>query len=163
MDEVWKHLPEFPDYWVSNLGQVRNENRDHILKPSLTKAGVLKVGLVRAGKQLTRSVKVLVAESFVPNTNELFDTPIQLDGDPLNVHADNLIWRPRWFAWKYHKQMEKVDEYLSTKSVKDSKTGLVYSSIANAAMSNGLLFVEVEMSVMNHIPVFPTWHHFTWA
>ena len=163
MDEEWKHISEFPDYWISNLGKVRNENRDRLVRPSQTKQGALKVGLVRGGKQYTRSLKVLVAEFFVPCNNELFDTPIQLDGDQLNVSSDNLMWRPRWFAWKYHKQMGSIDEYLNTKPVQDAKTGLLYSTIAEAAMINGLLFKEVELSVMNQIPVFPTWHHFKWA
>lgn len=164
MEEEWSHIHEFPDYSISNLGRVRNENRGRILAPSQNKSGVLKVGLVRAGRQTAKSVKVLVANHFVFNPNpDMFDTPIILDGDQTNVIFSNLMWRPRWFAWKYHKQFSSIDNYLGTNSVKDAKTGLVYSDVAQACMVNGLLFKEVEYSAFNQVPVYPTWHHFEWA
>lgn len=50
-----------------------------------------------------------------------------------------------------------------TKPVKDVKTGFVYSNIAEAALTNGLLFSEIELAVLNRIPVFPIWHYFEWA
>lgn len=159
---TWVQLSEFPDYSLSDLGDIRNDKRGTLVATSLTKQGAVKVGLMKGGKQHTRSVKVLVAETFVPGESDIFNTPIHLDGDQFNNAATNLIWRPRWFAWKYHNQLGAVDNYTGTGEVININTQDAYEDIADAAMANGLLFEEVHISVVNHIPVFPSWHNYEW-
>lgn len=163
MEEEWATIKEFPNYEVSNLGNVRNAKFDRPVAVTYNGAGVAIVGLMDSTKQNTRSVKVLVAEAWLPKKNPLFNTPINLDGDSSNNSVENLAWRPRWFAWKYHQQFDIVDVYTDTKPIRDVKTGVVYSDIAEAGLVNGLLFSELEISVTNRIPVFPIWHNFEWA
>jgi hypothetical protein len=163
MEEQWLPLKEFPGYSVSNLGQVMNDHREALVKTSVTGNGVAKVGLMRDGKQHTRSLKILVAGEFMPQEDPLFNTLINLDGNTVNNRIDNLMWRPRWFAWKYHRQMEFTKIYSGVGPVQDAKTKEVYEDVVEAAMINGLLFEEIQMAIVDMIPVFPTWHLFEWA
>jgi hypothetical protein len=163
MEELWRPISEFPNYSISSYGSVRNDNRGRLVNCSLTKQGGVKVGLVRDGVQHTRSVKVLVAEHFIPRTDPLFDTAIHLDGDQQNNRCDNLIWRPRWFAWKYSRQFETIDQYIGVGPIKERKSGLVYPDIVEASLTHGILLYEVQLALVNKIPVFPTWHIFDWV
>lgn len=163
MDEVWVKCDGFPDYSVSTLGRVANTRFNRIIKPSITKEGTVKVKLSCNGKQCTKSLKVLVGNAFVDGRTDLFDTIIHLDGDVTNNEITNLVWRPRWFAWKYRRQLEQIDFYhrINPGPIKDVKTGLVYKGgIVDAGLTNGLLFSEIRLSLMDQTPVFPTWQIF---
>lgn len=162
MEEYWQDIEEFPGYEVSSLGRIRSHYRKRIVRQSHTNQGALKVNLRVNGSTVTRSVKVLVALAFVPGRTEQFNTPLQMDGNQDNVAADNLVWRPRWFCWKYSRQLESIDRFYGVGPIIDRKTGIQYEDIASAAMSNGLLPFEVQMALVNKVPVFPTWHIFDW-
>lgn len=160
MDEEWVEIRGFDNYYISNQGRVRNENRGRLVKMSLTGHGVVKVGLVREGTQYTRSVKVLVADAFVEGRSELFDTPMHLDSDQLNNTSDNLVWRPRWFAWKYTRQFTQADYYKPLGAILDTDDKTVYEDVIKAAVKNGLLFYDIARSVLENERVFPTWQMF---
>jgi len=163
MDEMWLTIKNFPNYSVSSHGRVRNEDRGRLMNTSLTQQGGVKVGLVSGSRQYTRSVKVLVAEAFVDGASERFDTPMHLDGNQENNNASNLVWRPRWFAWKYKRQFQHLEQYSGLGPVKDRKSGLLYSDVVEASVTNGLLFEEVYMSLVNKVPTFPTYQIFDWV
>lgn len=163
MEEFWETIEEFPEYEVSNLGRIRSHYRKRLIRQTHTPQGALKVNLRYNGKPNTRSVKVLVAKAFVPGRTAQFNTPLQMDGNQDNVQADNLVWRPRWFCWKYSRQLESIDRFYGVGPLVDRKTGVQYEDIATAATSNGLLPYEVQMSLVNKVPVFPTWHLFDWC
>lgn len=165
--ETWKRITNFRGYDVSNFGQIANRKTDTLLRPSVTQQGALKVGLWKDGKQHTRSVKVLVAKAFVDQPRPMFDCPIHLDGNQLNVRADNLVWRPRWFANKFARQFEK-ELYVYTKGpiVELDEEGVVcgaYLHTKEAAMMNGLLFEDVWDSIHTRRTVFPTGQIFALA
>lgn len=160
MEETWMEIPEFPNYQISSYGRVRNHVRRQPVALSLTQQGAVKVNLFADNKHYTRSVKRLVAENFVPGHTFVFDTPIHLDGDQQNNRADNLVWRPRWFAGKYSHQFRYFQKYVGMGPLVDRKTGVMYQDVYEAATRNGLLFEEVELALVNKVPVFPTWHLF---
>lgn len=160
MELDWITIPDFPDYLISSQGDVLNKKSGRTLRQSHTMRGEVKVGLVRSGKQFTRSVKVLVAENFVPGCDETFDTPIHLDGVADHNWADNIVWRPRWFAWEYHHQFSNVTENDRIGPIRDVETGDMYYDIYQAAIMNGLLFKDVRRSLAKHESVFPTFQTF---
>ena len=79
MDEVWVNIPEFPNYWVSNLGRVKsiryiskyNCNKEIILKQYTDRYGYLFVGFsVNHTKVKWFKVHRLVAKMFLNDYSE---------------------------------------------------------------------------------------------
>jgi len=160
MEERWVLIQGFPNYILSNYGEVVSEKSRRLIKASRTKQGALKVGLVLDGDQYTMSLKVLVATHFVEGETQIFNTPIQLDNNQENVRADNLVWRPRWFAWKYKRQFEDIHRWLYQTKYIDLETGAEYATMFDIATVNGLLCRDVEKGIITHQPIFPTWQEF---
>lgn len=116
MEEVWKDIKYFPNYQVSNLGNVRNKSRGNILKPNpvLKKCGYVawEVNITdeRDGKQKHGKISRLVATAFLPNPDNL---PVvdHIDRNPENNRLDNL----RWYS--------QSDNNRNTNVRKDNKSG----------------------------------------
>jgi len=162
-EEIWTELEEFPNYLVSNFGEVVNRRFNKSLSQSRTGQGTLKVGLWQGDKQVTRSVRVLVADSFVPGRTDIYDTPIQLNGDPLDIRASNLAWRPRWFAWKFSRQFLDKQTINQIGPIRDMETGDVYETVYDAGIVNGLLFTDIRRSIFMKDSCFPTFQRFEMA
>ena len=155
MDEKWVIIGDFPMYRVSNYGQVLNHATGKLINSSQTKGGLVKIGLVQGGIQYTRGLAVIVADAFVFGRTDIFNTPIHLDGDQTNNRAENLMWRPRWFAWKYFHQFDDPT-YQKRGPVLDVVSKVWYPTILDAATQNGLLFKDIMRSIAKHEEVFPT-------
>jgi len=154
--ESFKNIPDFPGYMISSFGRVYNLRRNSWLSHSPTEHGELTVGLMRNSVQCRRSVKKLVARSFVEGETELFNTPIQLDNDKTNLHASNIQWRPRWFAWKYARQFVKAfPSWAYSGPVVNTETGDVFETILDAAIMTGSLVLDIRWSLLNKTKVFP--------
>lgn len=169
MDEVWRTIREFPDYEVSSYGRVAHKEQDVLMRVSHTLQGGLKVGLTEDGKQYTRSIRRLVADAFVDGKDQHFNTPIILDGDQNNCSAQNLAWRPRWFAWHYTNQFKDIpDIYRQGPIVEVDPSGEileVYLDTYEVGITFGLLFYEVWRCLNTPYDkprVFPTGQIFDW-
>lgn len=161
--EVWRAIDEFPGYSVSDCGRVRNDENGRIMAILMNQHGVANVGLTKGRVQYKRSVALLVATAFMtPHPQEKFDTPINLDGDRLNNNVENLLWRPRWFAVRYHNQFESPVCGIR-QPLQDSKTKEVYDSSWHAAISCGLLDRDIYLSILNRTYVWPTYQFFEFA
>jgi len=158
--ETWKQIPDFPRYSVSDLGRVRNDDTDRIMKLSMNNYGVLTVGMMYCGTQFRRSVPLLVAEAFVPGGTEVFDTPVCLDGDQFNVRANNLAWRPRWFAVKYKRQF--VEPYYApiNRPVRNVKTGEEFPDSLECAKWYGVLEEDLCQAIEYRTFVWPSFQTF---
>jgi NUMOD4 motif len=154
--ESFKVIPEFPEYMVSNYGRVFNIKKGLPMTLSPTEAGDLTVGLMNQGVQHRRSVKLLVARAFVPGEDHVFDTPIQLDRDKENLAADNLAWRPRWFAWRYATQFNDPPSWAYTGPIQDTGGEVEFDSIIDGAFEAGLLMLDIRLSLLHHKRAFPT-------
>lgn len=64
-EEIWKDVEGFPDYQVSDQGNVRNKKSKHVLTPIPDKDGYLRVHL--HNDSIVKRVHRLVAEAFIPN------------------------------------------------------------------------------------------------
>lgn len=88
--EIWKDIPDYPNYQVSDTGQVRNIKSGRILKPTLAK-GYPRVVLSVNNVCTPKTVHRLVAEAFHGGIQE--DLQVNhIDGDKTNNNADNLEW-----------------------------------------------------------------------
>ena len=163
MEEIWVDIEGYSNYLVSNYGTIYNRRTEKFMSLSKTMQGDLKVTLVaKDGQRVTRSVRVLVAEAFVQKPfpegderNEYCDTVIVLNHNKNHVSANNLSWRPNWFAHRYARQInERIpNEYYN--DVKNVHTGAVYSSILEVCEKEGLLLKDVYRSVTFGDPVYP--------
>ncbi len=156
----WTPVPDFPGYSINPLGQVRNDYRGSLLHTRINQYGVSYVGLMRDWRQCIRSLSRLVAETYISSPSEIFDTPINLDGDRTNCAVDNIMWRPRWYAILYVRQFEDPYDNPITTSVRAIETNEVFPNSFIAAQRYGLLEREVVLSVLNKTPTWPTYQMF---
>ncbi len=161
-DELWRTIPEFPYYQISNLGRVYNDRFDCFMATSLNNFGHVKISLVSEGlesakERFTRSIAQLVAEAFVEPHSPLCDQVTVLDGNFANVVASNLVWRPRWFSWKYTHQLKtQQPRHFYNLAVHNQNTGEVYPSIIETGIKEGLLFKDIWESTYTGKQVYPT-------
>jgi hypothetical protein len=156
----WRPVEGFPGYSVNPLGEVVNDSTGRFLIPRYNQYGVPYVGLMREWQQCTRSLPKLVARAFLPRPSDIFDTPIQLDGNPTNCRVDNLMWRPRWYAVLYKRQFEdRYDHPIDVPVHAVSEKEKFPNSLA-AACRYGLLEREVVLSILNRTPAWPTYQYF---
>ena len=92
MVEIFKPIPEYPNYEVSNLGRVKSLRfgKERILKPS-SSTGYLIVTLCNEIKRKSFLVHQLIAMTFlnhIPNGHKLVIDHV--DNDKTNNHLSNL-------------------------------------------------------------------------
>lgn len=102
--EIWREIKGYPNYMVSNLGNVKSLGRwingknkgkrwqeEKIMKQQLFKCGYLYVCLWKERKMKYCRVHRLVAEAFIPNPNNY---PIinHKDENRQNNNVENLEW-----------------------------------------------------------------------
>lgn len=159
-ENEWVPIKGFPGYSVNLFGQVRNDDTKRLLRIRLNQYGVPYVGLVRDWKQYIRSLPRLVAQTFLSPPSDIFDTPINLDGDRTNCAVDNLMWRPRWYAVYYNQQFVDPYPHPINQPVKAQEELETFPNSLSAACRYGLLEKEVVMSILNKIPAWPTYQYF---
>jgi hypothetical protein len=160
----WIPVYGFPGYSVNSLGQVRNDSTGRLLTTRINAEGVPYVGMMRDYRQVIRSLPRLVAEAFLPPPTQIFDTPVNIDGDRTNCAVDNLMWRPRWYAVLYNRQF-RTERYPNpiNAPVVALDTEEVFPDSLAAACRYGLLEREVVLSVLNKTPTWPTYQMFELA
>jgi hypothetical protein len=160
MEEQWRLIENFDGYSISNLGRVRTDKTERILRQNENQFGLLQVGMMRDGVQYHRSVPLLVAKAFIFESRVPFNTPINLDGDRHNNQVDNLAWRPRWFARRYNRQFRYPYANPIMDPIIDLKSRDVYENSWDCAQKNGLLHDDLVLSILNRTYVWPTYQEF---
>lgn len=157
LTEEWRTIYEFPNYEISSRGNIFNIPRRQYMRTSCTRYGHTKITLTDYdGARYTRSVPLLVANAFVPQPNFMCDYLMTLDGDLSNVESSNLAWRPRGFAFKYTRQLKLPQpQHFVNLPVRNVVTGVVYDSIIEAGVAEGLLFENIWRSTYTGFEVFP--------
>lgn len=112
MNEILKQINEFPDYAVSNLGNVYSYKNGKVvkLKPGSVGSGYLNVQLCKNGEYINYYIHRLVAEAFIPNPLALPQVN-HIDEDKTNNRAENLEWCSAQYNTEYSqaKQVEQCD------------------------------------------------------
>lgn len=93
--EIWKDIPGYERYAVSNMGRVRSNISGKILSQRRAGNGYLRVNLrkgnIKYEKPTVMHVHRLVAESFLSSIKG--KTCVNhIDGNKTNNHVDNLEW-----------------------------------------------------------------------
>ena len=130
--EIWRtpiHKGEvFDNYQVSNLGQIlslnfRNTGKPELMNPWKDKDGYLKIGLRNNGKTDFILVHRLIAETFIPNPDNLPQVNHKIDtkeGKKINMvifNEDGSINKEKttleWCDGKYNHNYGTINERIS--------------------------------------------------
>ena len=87
--EQYKIIKDFPNYEVSNFGNIRNIKTGKILKPGINGRGYYTVSLRNDGNMYTKNIHKLIAEYFIANpyNKQCVD---HIDNNRLNNNVSNL-------------------------------------------------------------------------
>ena len=118
--EIWKDIEGYEGlYEVSNYGRVKslgngkstnkNNCKERILKPRKNRYGYLQVGLYKEGKVKRPCIHRLVAEAFIPNTENL-EQVNHIDEDKTNNCVENLEWCTREYNNNYGTRIRRIAE-----------------------------------------------------
>lgn len=93
MVEEWKDIEGYPDYMVSNQGRIKSLRfgKEKILKLKVDKYGYNIICLYKNKKQKYISVHRLVAQTFIPNTENKLCVD-HINTDKLDNRVENLRW-----------------------------------------------------------------------
>jgi hypothetical protein len=181
INEVATPIFGFPTYEITNYGRVINLRTKRAMVLSPTMNGDLTVGLTKDGHQYRYSVKGLVARTYVSkeffsamgveskalvqDESVSFNTPILLDGNKYNLYFENIVWRPRWFAWRYSNQFTEPKPWYAFGPIQDVDADIVYESYLAAAIENGLLCADIRRSIYepSRRMVYPTYQRFSYV
>jgi hypothetical protein len=156
----WVVIDGFPKYSVNRLGQVRRDSFNRLVHPQMNQTHNVYVPLSREGKLFQRSLALIVARTFLPEPIDPFNTPINLDGNRWNCRVDNLMWRPRWFAIRYHQQFEDPYQRPVKGPLRARDEKEVFPDSLSAACRYGLLERDVVMSIEHNTYAWPTYQIF---
>lgn len=90
--EIYKDIKGFENYRISNLGRIYSKKRNTCLKVKrLVGRGYYQIRLSKNGKYYYKNLHRLIAETFLPNPNNL-RTVNHKNGNKLDNRLDNLEW-----------------------------------------------------------------------
>lgn len=123
--EEWKVICDFPNYMVSNMGNVYSIKHKKVMSLKDNSCGYLTLSLYKDRKSTHQYVHRLVAEAFIPNPE---NKPCI---DHLNcVRSDNRVENLRWATYKENcnnpKTIEKYKQWVGGKNG-NSKSVIQYT------------------------------------
>lgn len=122
--EEFRDVPGYEGlYEVSNLGRVKNIKTGRILKPHKHRGGYLLINLCKSGTMRTDLIHRLVANSFLPNPQNL-PCVNHKDEDKTNNAISNLEWCTYEYNNNYGTRNERMAE-------KKSKPVLQFDLLGN--------------------------------
>lgn len=153
--ECWAPLEGFSRYEISDYGRIRNISRDLIMSTRYNKDDFVIVNLTDdEGELKTKSVATLVAETFIARPSPHCDTVIMKDGNRQNLSVDNIAWRPRWFAMKYHQQLRAPYRELKA-PIRVVETLEIFRTVRDMAKCYGLLEDEIISALISGQSIWP--------
>lgn len=100
--EIWKSHPEYAGIEVSTFGRVRSV-KGYYYKSSPNSGDYMQVGFSINGKFVNKYVHRLIAQTFIPNLNNLPQVNHK-DCDRTNNNVDNLEWCDASYNRKYREK-----------------------------------------------------------
>lgn len=144
--EIWKTIENFPNYEVSNFGNVRNSSKNKLMTISIRKNGYCVVKLSFNGISKECKVYRLVAKAFVDNPNNL-PYVNHKDENKTNNHVSNLEWCDSLYNNTYGTRCQRQADKIK-KPIKqcDMQGNIIkeFNSINKAAKELGILACNIS-------------------
>lgn len=124
-EEIWCPVKNYESlYEVSDKGRVKSigYGKERILKPGRAGGGYLKVGLRKNRERKMCYVHRLVAQTFIPNSDNLPEIN-HIDEDKTNNKVSNLEWCDRKYNQNYGTRNQRVSDKLSKPVLQYEKSG----------------------------------------
>lgn len=135
--EEWKDIKGYEGlYIISNKGRIAK-----VLHPKINKDGYCEQGLVKNKVKKGKRIHRLVAETFIPNPDNLSEVN-HIDENKLNNEVNNLEWCTHKYNTNHGTRIERISETQRnrkdcSKPVMCIETGIVYPSINEASRQTG--------------------------
>lgn len=155
MIEVYKTIEDYPNYEVSNLGNVRNIKTGRVLRPSMNKGGYQYVGLCLNRKSKIHLIHRLVATAFIPNLNDK-RTVNHINGIKTDNRVENLEWTTDSENMK-HAYKTGLNQNPKQR-VRCIETGQEFESISSAARYFGCIKGNIHHSIHKGYKVHKKYH-----
>ena len=137
MKEIWKDILGYEGlYRVSNWGRVWSCRKNKILKLHTCQSDYVYIGLHKDGKVKSYKIHRLVAQTFIPNPNNLPEVN-HIDEDKSNNRWDNLEWCDHKTNCNHGTRIARCAAG-NSKPVKCIETGVIYSSATEAGKQLGI-------------------------
>lgn len=154
-NEIWTPLKNFEGFYeISTYGRIKTveriiytNNNGYIKQNSFIKKqqkhyrGYLTVSLKKNGKIYKKYVHRLVAETFIPNPNNLPQINHK-DENKKNNCVDNLEWCDNIYNMNYGSRLKQLSESLKGNiphnAIKVLFNGVIYNSIIEASKTNNI-------------------------
>ena len=109
--EEWRPIAGFPNYQVSNKGNVMNLKTGRVIKNSIDCNGYMSVNLWKNNKLKHFRVHILVAQAFLPNPLNLPQVN-HIDECKTNNDANNLEWctASQNIRYSIYRQYRKINQ-----------------------------------------------------
>lgn len=131
-NEEWRPVVGFEGYYeVSSLGRLRSAITKRIRKAQGSR--YLSISLSKNGEEYNRLIHRLVAESFIPNPDNLPEVNHK-DLNTMNCKVSNLEWATVSYN-NMHKNLHRDKHRPYRMQVKCLETGVIYDSISAAGRS----------------------------
>lgn len=147
MEEKWNQSKEFDNYEVSDEGRIRNKRTGRILKTQTNKKGYESLTLRKDGKQYTRMVHKVVADTFMDISDNRLEVTHR-DRNRRNNRLDNLELKTRSEIIRdtYKNGREQKHRMRAVRCV---ETGEEWRSIKEASEATGLNKDSISKCVNN--------------
>ena len=143
MKEIWQDIKGYEGkYQISSLGRIKSLKRKnvtttHIIKPRLDKNGYLLINLSMNNHKNTFKVHRLVAETFIPNPDNL-PCVNHKDENKTNNKITNLEWCTVKYNNAYNNRYKRLPQNqlnntYTSKPVLCIETGVIYPSVSEAS------------------------------
>ena len=141
MNNEWKPIAGYEGiYEISDNGEIKSLIKNRLLKPCIHKKGYLVVTLTKGNVHKHYYVHRLVAQAFIPNTDNK-EQVNHIDGNKHNNYVENLEWcnntENRTHAYK--NGLRKMEEFIEVEMVSiDGKFIDKFPSISEASRRTGI-------------------------
>jgi hypothetical protein len=99
MEEIWREIEDFKYYYISNYGRLKSlfpYKKEKFLKDTIDSYGYIRNGLIKDGKIIQKHRHRLVADAFIPNT----ENKPTVDHINRIEKTNNTVSNLRWATYK---------------------------------------------------------------